>query len=292
MNLVKRLRAIPFWAVLLIAAAATATYADFLKNLALRESGNRPGAKNSYGYVGLFQMGEAALKDAGYYGGDGTARNDWAGGWTGRDGVTSLSGFMSDPQAQVNAITKYHAMIQSYISSNGLMSYVGTTVGGTTVTLSGMIAGAHLVGMGNLKTWLTSGGTLVPKDGNGVPITSYVRTFGGYAVSTTAPTYWGAGGGAAPAPTPAPSPGGGVAGPAASTFVSADSAFTATSSATMDDVRRMIGGVFAALLFVWAAWTVFQSYRTMNKGRTQFIVLQRDAVGVLVLISVAVWLVS
>lgn len=291
MKLLKGLRAIPFWAVLLIAAAATATYADFLKNLALRESGNRPGAKNSYGYVGLFQMGEAALKDAGYYGGDGTAKNDWSGGWTGKDGVTSLSGFMSDPQAQVNAITKYHAMIQSYISSNGLMSYVGTTVGGTTVTLSGMIAGAHLVGMGNLKTWLTSGGTLVPKDGNGVPITSYVRSFGGYAVSTTAPTYWGAGGGVAPAPTPAPSPGG-VAGPAASTFVSADSAFTATSAATMDDVRRMIGGVFAALLFVWAAWTVFQSYRTMNKGHTQFIVLQRDAVGVLVLISVGVWLVS
>ena len=42
-------------------ASATAwpacTHTDFLRDLAVRESGLNPNATNRYGYIGLFQMG-------------------------------------------------------------------------------------------------------------------------------------------------------------------------------------------------------------------------------------------
>lgn len=82
----------------LVALAAAGTYADFLKAVAQRESSMNPNAHNPYGYVGLFQMGEAALIDAGYYKSDGSGKNDWTGAWTGKNGVTSLDAFKSDPQ--------------------------------------------------------------------------------------------------------------------------------------------------------------------------------------------------
>ncbi|RUM59563.1 MAG: LysM domain-containing protein, partial [Persephonella sp.] len=45
-------------------------YKDFLRALGYRESGGRYNIENSYGYLGKYQMGESALKDAGYYRGD------------------------------------------------------------------------------------------------------------------------------------------------------------------------------------------------------------------------------
>src|SRR5437868_1578198 len=84
-------------AVLLAAASAAASaqcsHTDFLHDLGTRESGMNPSARNPFGYIGLFQMGEAALQDAGYYRGDLTRTNDWTGAWTGTGGINSLSDF-------------------------------------------------------------------------------------------------------------------------------------------------------------------------------------------------------
>ena len=191
--------------VFLLAGAALAegTYLQFLQTLANAESSNQPGIVNKYGYVGLFQMEELALQDAGYYRGDGTRdTNDWTGGWTGRDGINSLADFQASPQAQVNAVTRYHQVIENYISANGLRKYIGTTINGVVLTESGLVAGAHLVGMGNLRAWLRSGGRVVPMDGNKVPVTSYASRFAGYGVSASPPAYWGPGGSTTPVTTP------------------------------------------------------------------------------------------
>jgi len=40
---------------------------DFYRDLAMSESSNNPKTINSKGYIGLYQMGEAALVDTGYY---------------------------------------------------------------------------------------------------------------------------------------------------------------------------------------------------------------------------------
>lgn len=49
---------------------------------------------------------------------------------------------------------------------------------GIKLTISGMLAGAHLLGPKAVKDFITSG--IIKKDGNGTPITEYIKKFGGY----------------------------------------------------------------------------------------------------------------
>ncbi|WP_114189417.1 hypothetical protein [Microvirga aerophila] len=69
----------------------TGTYKEFLSALALSESSNRYNFVNSLGFAGAYQFGEAALRMVGYYKLDGTNSlpNDWNGGWTGKDGIST-----------------------------------------------------------------------------------------------------------------------------------------------------------------------------------------------------------
>ena len=46
------------------------------------------------------------------------------------------------------------------------------------LTISGMLAGAHLLGPKAVKDFISKG--IVGKDGNGTPITEYIKKFGGY----------------------------------------------------------------------------------------------------------------
>ena len=60
---------------------------DFYAALAQRESSGDPSVENTYGYLGLYQMGEPAMMDAKWY--DETApaetsANDWIGAWLAR----------------------------------------------------------------------------------------------------------------------------------------------------------------------------------------------------------------
>ena len=160
------------------------SYEDFLKALGYRESGGRYNIENSYGYLGKYQMGELALQDAGYYKGDSTPnKNDWIGEWTGKDGVWSKEDFLNNPQAQENAIREYHRKLWKYIKALDLDKYVGKTVGGVYITESGLLGGAHLVGVRNLAKFLKSNGREIPRDGYGTPITEYLSRFSGYDVS-------------------------------------------------------------------------------------------------------------
>ncbi len=168
-------------------------YEDFLRALGYRESGGRYGIVNKYGYLGKYQMGEAALKDAGYYKGDRTRKNDWIGEWTGKDGVWSKEDFLRNPRAQERAIREFHRKMWSYIKALGLDKYVGKTIGGILITESGLLGGAHLLGAGNLKKFLKSNGRIVPTDGHGTPITEYIKKFANYDISEITgnrPTYY------------------------------------------------------------------------------------------------------
>ncbi len=158
-------------------------YEDFLHALGYRESGGRYNIENQFGYLGKYQMGEMALKDAGYYKGDPTRKNDWIGEWTGKDGVWSKEDFLNNPAAQENAIREFHRKMWSYIKAAGLHRYIGRTIGGVQITESGLLGGAHLLGVGGLRKFILSGGRQVPRDGNGTPISEYMRKFAGYDIS-------------------------------------------------------------------------------------------------------------
>ena len=160
-------------------AASTGSYWQFLNALGQRESGGDYGAVNQFGYLGKYQFGELALIDAGYYTADGSATNDWqAGHWTGRDGVHSRAGFLANHTAQEHAIRAYMTLQWSYLGA--VQKYEGQVIAGVALTVSGLLAGADLGGAGAVASFLNSGGGSVPRDGNGVTVTSYIKQFAGY----------------------------------------------------------------------------------------------------------------
>lgn len=160
------------------------TYGQFLSALGQNESGNNYAFISSLGYLGRFQFGEEALQVIGFYKGhDGTGAIDFIGGWTplaASYGVTDKAGFLASSAAQDAAADAWFAKVWADVTSLSLQSYVGQTVGGVAITPSGLIAGAHLVGVWALKDFLSSGGGLVMRDGYGTPVSEYVDRFGGF----------------------------------------------------------------------------------------------------------------
>lgn len=286
--------------VLSVAIAATG-YADFLKAVATKESSMNAGVTNSLGYVGLFQMGTAAMTDAGYYKSNGTASNSWQGTFTGKNGVTSLAQFKASPDLQVQAITDYYNKLQSYVDYYGLNQYVGKTVNGVPITESGLVAGAHLVGIGSLKQYLESGGSVIPKDGNGVPVTQYITQFGGYTMSKTAPSY-----AQVVAATPtgsvvaqpqqpqqpqipvgnAPGPNLNAVFPSQSTdSMTPDDAFAARTGYTMWQVGDFFKQAFAAMLFVWGAHLVRGGWAQFREGKSTLPEIAHENMRALIVVS-------
>lgn len=261
-----------------IAIAGTG-YADFLAAVAQRESSMNPNAVNRLGYVGLFQMGTMAMTDAGYYTPNGTRNNSWQGSWTGKGGVTSLSQLESNPDLQIQAVNAYYQRVEGYISSYGLNQYVGQTIDGVLVTQSGLVAGAHLVGIGELQRYLNSGGAYVPKDGNGVPITQYIQQFAGYSLSGPAPTYatlraaTPTGGEAASPYTPPAgggwnsSGGGNGFGGLPNVGTDPDAGFANGAGVSMGQVGETIKLMLAATIFLWLGWAVLGNWNAFRKGR-------------------------
>ncbi len=58
--------------------------------------------------------------------------------------------------------------------------YVGQTVHGVSISVSGLLAAAHLLDAGTVRSFLRSDGKSVPKDGNGTPLTEYLTEFAHY----------------------------------------------------------------------------------------------------------------
>lgn len=138
-----------------------------------RESSGDYTRVNDGGYTGAYQFGKSALIDAGFM--------DRSGNWTSYAqslGINSMEDFKNNPEAQDTAFQNLTKKNWDYLRN--YLPYVGKTIGGVPITVSGLLAGAHLVGQGDVKKFLDSNGTIVPVDGNGTPVTEYMKKFGGY----------------------------------------------------------------------------------------------------------------
>jgi hypothetical protein len=138
-----------------------------------RESSGDYTKVNKGGYTGAYQFKKPALIDAGFM--------DDSGNWTSYAqslGVNSMEDFKNNPEAQDAAFQNLTEKNWDYLRN--YLPYVGRTIGGVPVTISGLLAGAHLVGHGGVKQFLDSNGTCVPVDGNRTPVTEYMKKFGGY----------------------------------------------------------------------------------------------------------------
>ena len=162
----------------------TKTLNDFYNDLGARESGGNYSSVNKYGYVGKYQMGEAAMIDAGYYKKpSGKYNNDWSGQFTGKDGVYSVEDFLKNKQAQENAQKAFKQAQWNQLKAIGADKYIGKEINGVKITQSGLLAAAHLKGPGAVKEYLQSDGKNIPKDAFGTSVESYMKKFEGYDVS-------------------------------------------------------------------------------------------------------------
>ena len=168
-------------------------YSDLLRALGQNESGNNYSFVSSVGYLGRFQFGEEALQAIGFYAGDGTHAIDFVGGWTPKAhafGVYDKASFLASPAAQDAAQQAWFVKVHEDLKALDLLKYEGQWVSGGQVTVSGLLSGAHLVGVWNLKSWLESGGAHDTRDPYGTPVSQYVHKFAGYDTpfhGTTAP---------------------------------------------------------------------------------------------------------
>ena len=156
--------------------AALPDYYAFLDALAMRESTDNYQAVNRYNYLGRYQLGAPALKDAGFM--------DKKGRWTSKAnqyGIYTQRDFLFSQVGQDAAVAAYHKKLCDYIRYYGLSDYLGQTYCEVPVTHSGLLAACHLVGVGSMKKALASGKATY--DGNRVPASEYMELFGGYDVS-------------------------------------------------------------------------------------------------------------
>ena len=160
------------------------TLQQFLNDLGARESAGNYKAFNLYGYAGKYQMGEAALIDAGYYRKPSRRyNNDWSGEFLGKDGVKSIQDFLNSPKAQENAQIIFKKKQWGYLKAVGAHNYLGLIINGFLITPSGLLAGAHLKGAGSVIQYLKSEGKKLLKDGFGTSVESYIKHFANYDVS-------------------------------------------------------------------------------------------------------------
>lgn len=135
-------------------------YKSFLNKIGNFESGNRYGIVNRWGYMGRYQFHSSTLKSL--------------------DIKTTRKEFLSSPILQEQAMKKLlisnKRTLRRYIRK-----YNNKVVHGVYVTESGLLAAAHLGGAGNVIKWFRKGEVF--KDGNGTPITKYMRVFSGYELN-------------------------------------------------------------------------------------------------------------
>lgn len=145
---------------------------DAPASLITTESGGNYGASNNAvghggkaGHFGRVQFGHARLEDAK------------------RAGVLppnmTTQQFLQNPELQQRAEAWHFADIQNNIDKMGLSKYEGANFGGTPITRDGMVAMAHLGGIGGLQRYLQSGGLYDPADDNGTKLSDYAKTHAG-----------------------------------------------------------------------------------------------------------------
>lgn len=181
----------------------TKAYQDYFDALGFKESSSvsggtqNYGAENPFGFIGKYQFGEAALFDLGYYGIDNSDnnlfRNDWSGNWSGKNGINSKQDYLNNGAVQEIIIHDWHDILWGRIKFLGLDKYEGQILNDNPITISGMLAAAHLIGAGStssdtagLKGYLLSGAVFSQADGNGTTANTFMNFFEGFQTPFTA----------------------------------------------------------------------------------------------------------
>lgn len=134
------------------------TFTGFKQMLSFKESQGKYNKVNDLGYMGKYQFGIETMKSI---------------------GIVDSMKFMSHPKLQEKA---FKALLSKnkWELRHELNQYVGKEIKGVVITESGILAAAHLGGVGSVKRFFKSNGSRVKKDAFGTSILTYMKKFGGY----------------------------------------------------------------------------------------------------------------
>ncbi len=133
-------------------------FIGFKEAVAFKESQGEYHRINQLGYMGKYQFGEETLKTI---------------------GVHDTSAFLRSPKLQEKAFVALLSKNKWELRKE-IEKFSGQVVAGIKVTESGILAAAHLGGVGSVKKFLYSNGSKKCKDENGASMKTYMREFGGY----------------------------------------------------------------------------------------------------------------
>jgi hypothetical protein len=136
-------------------------FIGYKEAIAFRESQGKYKKINSLGYLGKYQFGTETLKTV---------------------GVHDSRQFLNSPKMQEKAFIALVAKNKSELKDI-IEKYEGQMVSGIRVTESGILAAAHLGGVGSVKKFFRNNRNRYFKDAYGTSIRTYMREFGGYETS-------------------------------------------------------------------------------------------------------------
>ena len=136
-------------------------FIGYKEAIALRESQGKYKKINSLGYMGKYQFGRETLETV---------------------GIHDSARFLNSPRMQEKAFVALIAKNKSELKSI-IEKYEGQIVSGIQITESGILAAAHLGGVGSVKKFFRNKGNRHFRDAYGTSIRSYMRDFGGYETS-------------------------------------------------------------------------------------------------------------
>lgn len=133
-------------------------FIGYKEALAFKESQGKYNKVNTLGYLGKYQFGTETLKSI---------------------GINDSLHFLNNPKLQekafVTLLSKNKYELRDYITK-----YEGKIINGVKISESGILAAAHLGGIGSVKKFFKTNGTRVKKDAYGTSVRTYLRDFGGY----------------------------------------------------------------------------------------------------------------
>lgn len=148
---------------------------DFKTALGLQESGLNPTSVNKIGAMGVWQFMPYTLKDLGYNISPDKFRKD-----------PSIFPYETQKEALQKKIVSDIKQLRNQwfrpdsANINYIRKYVGTTVNGVDVTLSGIVAACHIGGVYGTMRFFDTGGMYDPSDCFGTGISDYLVKFSKY----------------------------------------------------------------------------------------------------------------
>ena len=136
-------------------------FIGYKEAIGFKESQGQYRKINSLGYLGKYQFGVETLKTI---------------------GINNSAAFLNSPKIQEEAFVALLSK-NKWELQDEILKYDGRVLNGIKITESGILAAAHLGGVGSVKRYLRSNGKRYMRDAFGTSVKTYLKDFGGYETS-------------------------------------------------------------------------------------------------------------